>query len=143
MTFVTQTPVRFAHVDGAGIVFYPRYFEMLNAALEDFFAEVVGMSFHKMHFDCRLGVPTVTLEADFVAPGRLGELLDIAVAVTRCGGSSAGLEFTVTCAGEPRLTVRSVIVCMDLETAKSVPWPAEIRAHLTPASAMAAGAGGA
>ena len=31
--------VRFGHCDPAGIVFYPRYFEMLNALVEDWISE--------------------------------------------------------------------------------------------------------
>ncbi|CAN5321010.1 acyl-CoA thioesterase [soil metagenome] len=134
MTFVTRTPVRFAHIDAAGIVFYPRYFEMINAALEDFFAEVVGVDFNVLHLERGIGVPTVKLDSAFQAPGRLGEMLDIAVSVDRCGNSSATLRFEVTCNGAPRMTVRSVIVCMDLKSAQSRPWPQDIHARLAPAS---------
>ena len=73
MTFVSRQQVRFAHVDAAGIVFYPRYFEMLNAAVEDYFAEVVGVGFAEMHGQRRLGVPTVRLETDFAAPRPRGD----------------------------------------------------------------------
>ncbi|WP_420137080.1 acyl-CoA thioesterase [Sphingomonas sp.] len=127
MTFVSEQQVRFAHVDPAGIVFYPRYFEMLNAALEDYFAAVIGVDFETMHFRLRLGVPTVKLEAEFVVPSRLGDLLDFAVEVDRVGRSSAALTVTVTCNGELRLRLKPVLVCMDLATARSHPWPAEMR----------------
>ena len=76
MTFVSRQKVRFAHVDGAAIVFYPRYFEMLNAAVEDFFAAVVGVDFAQLHGERRLGVPTVRLDAEFVVASRLGDELD-------------------------------------------------------------------
>ena len=33
-------PIRFRHCDAAGIVFYPRYFEMMNDLVEDWFAEL-------------------------------------------------------------------------------------------------------
>ena len=33
MTFTTQRKVRFQHCDPAGIVFYPRYFEMINSVV--------------------------------------------------------------------------------------------------------------
>ena len=49
MPFETITKVRFAHIDGASIVFYPRYFEMLNAAVEDWFALELGVDFRSMH----------------------------------------------------------------------------------------------
>lgn len=132
MSFVKRATVRFAHVDAAGIVFYPRYFEMVNAALEDFFAQVIGVDFRVLHVDRRIGVPTVKLDSEFMAPSRLGELLDIAVTVERVGGSSATLRYDFSCAGTARLMVRCVIVCMDLNSATSAPWPAEIRERLSP-----------
>ena len=33
MAFIAQRKVRFQHCDPAGIVFYPRYFEMLNSVV--------------------------------------------------------------------------------------------------------------
>ena len=35
--FVSQVEVRFRHFDPAGIVFYPRYFEMINDFVEEWF----------------------------------------------------------------------------------------------------------
>ena len=35
MTFTTRTPLRFAHCDPAGIAYYPRYFEIVDAAAHD------------------------------------------------------------------------------------------------------------
>jgi hypothetical protein len=62
----------FAHCDPAGIVFYPRYIEMLNAVVEDWFAEELGFSFQEI-LKSNLGIPTVHLNADFISPGRLGD----------------------------------------------------------------------
>ena len=138
MIFVSRAPVRFAHVDAAGIVFYPRYFEMVNAAQEDFFAEMIGIDFCTLHIGHGLGVPTVKLESEFFAPSRLGDMLDIALTVTRCGQSSAGLAFHITCNGNRRLNVQSTIVCMDLKAARSTPWPQRIRDRLEPLATQAA-----
>jgi 4-hydroxybenzoyl-CoA thioesterase len=130
LIFTTQSRVRFAHVDAAGIVFYPRYFEMINAALEDFFAQVVGIDFATLHLERSIGVPTVKLDSEFITPGRLGELLDISVTVDRCGTSSATLDYDIRCDGAPRMKARCVIVCLDMKLAKSAPWPDSIRSRL-------------
>ncbi|BCI71769.1 thioesterase superfamily protein [Sphingomonas sp. S17] len=135
MTFVSRQQVRFAHIDAAGIVFYPRYFEMLNAAVEDLFADVVGTDFAAMHQRLGLGVPTVSLEAEFVLPSRLGEMLDFALDVTRIGRSSAHLSVDVTCDGAPRLRATVVLVCMALESARAHPWPDDFRMALEPVAA--------
>lgn len=110
MSFARDCTVRFGQCDPAGIVFYPRYFEMLNATVEAFFAEALGYSFARIHVDEGCGVPTAHLDVDFHAPSRLGEVLRFTLRVTRIGGSSATLDTRVACGEEPRLTVRQVIV---------------------------------
>lgn len=126
MTFVSRQLVRFAHVDGAGIVFYPRYFEMLNAAVEDYFAHL-GVSFAAMHGERRLGVPTVKLETEFVSPSRLGDLLDFRLTVERVGRRSATFALAVCCDDVVRFRGALVLVCMDLDAQRSVDWPDDMR----------------
>ncbi len=127
MTFRSKQQVRFAHIDAAGIVFYPRYFEMLNAAMEDYFAEVVGVDFLEMHQTRGLGVPTVKLEADFAAPSRLGDELTFQITPVQVGRSSAQMLVEVQCGSELRFRATVVLVCMDLAKGRSVEWPADMR----------------
>ncbi len=127
MSFTTRTIVRFAHVDAAGIVFYPRYFEMLNAVVEDYFALEVGVDFATMHRDRRLGVPTVKLDSEFLAVSRLGDLLDFRLAVEQVGRSSAEFRIEGHCAGQLRVRARIILVCIDLDNNRSVTWPADMR----------------
>ena len=49
MSYTRLIQIEFNHCDPAGIVFYPRYFEMTNSVVENFFADVVGRSFAQMH----------------------------------------------------------------------------------------------
>ena len=37
--FSVDIPVRFAQAGVSGLVFYPRYFEMINALVEDWFGD--------------------------------------------------------------------------------------------------------
>ena len=131
MAFETITKVRFAHIDGASIVFYPRYFEMLNAAVEDWFALELGVDFRSMHTDRGLGVPTVQLSADFMAPSILGEDLTISLTPQRVGRSSCTYSAVFSAAGRDRLRATGTLVCMNLETQRSEPWPDDIRARMT------------
>jgi 4-hydroxybenzoyl-CoA thioesterase len=127
MTFTSHQTVRFAHVDAAGIVFYPRYFEMLNAAVEDYFAQSIGVDFAEIHIARKLGVPTVRLEADFSAPSRLGDRLDFQHEIVQVGRSSVELAIKVFCGEDQRFQGTAVLVCMDLASGKSVPWPPDMR----------------
>jgi 4-hydroxybenzoyl-CoA thioesterase len=131
MSFVITLPVRFADVDPAGIVFYPRYFEMVNALVEDWFASL-GFPFKLIHLQGEMGVPTVSLEAEFVAPSELGDVLDLSLDVLHLGTSSCRLAITLSCQGKARVQVRVVLVCMDLPRKRAMPWPDHLRAGIAP-----------
>ena len=131
MVFQTSTQVRFAHVDGASIVFYPRYFEMLNGAVEDWFAQSLGMDFKTMHTQRQIAVPTVKLEAEFLSPSELGDELTITISPREIGRTSCSLDVLFSGDGRDRLQARVVLVCMDLKARRAVPWPEELRARIT------------
>ena len=130
MSFTTRAKVRFADVDPAGIVFYPRYFEMLNAAVEDWFAQGLGVDFATLHLKRRLGTPTVRLECDFLVPSELGDTLDIEIGVASLGRTSCNIAYRVSGGGVDRLRAKAVLVCMDLDAQKAVPWPDDLRAAI-------------
>jgi len=71
--FIKQEKIRFQHIDYAGIVFYPRFLEMLNCLVEDWFEEALNRPFSKMHQTN--GIPTVDLKVQFKKAARLGETL--------------------------------------------------------------------
>lgn len=128
MSYHRQIRIEFNHCDPAGIVFYPRYFEMTNSVCENFFREVVGYSYHAMMAD-GIGVPTVRIETDFRAPSRLGEVLDWALVIEAVGGSSVRLRLVAHSGGQHRLTVRLTLVWLSAEGRPSR-WPDPIRASL-------------
>lgn len=130
MSFTTRAQVRFADVDPAGIVFYPRYFEILNAAVEDWFAQELGVDFATLHLKRRIGTPTVRLECDFVAPGELGDALEIELTTLALGRSSCTIAYRISGGGTDRLHAKAVLVCMDLESQKAMPWPDDLRAAI-------------
>lgn len=134
MTFQVTQKVLFKHCDPAGIVFYPRYFEMINDAVEAFFDEVVGHPFETMHRTH--GVPTVNVSASFETASRHGDILDIAVTPTRVGGASLDLTVKATCEEKARFTAQLTLVYVqkDMTTLR---WPDDMRdvfnAHLVAA----------
>ncbi|MCZ8332948.1 MAG: thioesterase family protein [Rhodobacteraceae bacterium] len=128
MSYHRSIRVEFNHCDPAGIVFYPRYFEMTNSVCENFFREVVGYSYQAMMAD-GIGVPTARLETDFRAPSRLGEVLDWALVVERVGGSSVTIRQEARCDEELRVTARLVLVWLSPE-GRPARWPDRVRAAL-------------
>lgn len=127
--WTTQRTVRFSHCDPAGIVYYPRYFDLVHEAKEDWLRDAVGVPLPALIGRGR-GLPIVRLEADFVAPSRLGDVLDIAVRVARLGGASLHLDYDVACGAERRMTARTVVVHMGLADGRPLPFDDDLRARL-------------
>jgi 4-hydroxybenzoyl-CoA thioesterase len=71
--FTKKEKIKFKHIDNAGIVFYPRFLEMLNDLVEDWFEEELKNPFATMHKTH--GIPTVDLKVQFKSPARLGEII--------------------------------------------------------------------
>ncbi len=128
MAYDRTIAIEFNHCDPAGIVFYPRYFEMTNSVCENFFADVVGRSYARMIADGN-GIPTVRLDATFRAPSRLGDKVLFRLAVTGVGRSSVDCRITATCADETRIEVTKRLVWIGPDK-QAAPWPDDMRAAL-------------
>lgn len=129
--FTSRRRVRFADCDAAGIVFFPRYFEMLNGVVEDWFSGPLGASFRELHLERHVSVPTAAVEARFVAPSRLEDDLTFSLTVTRLGGASCGLRHVIASAGERRFEATQTIVHVG-RSLKPEPWPEPLRSRIQP-----------
>ena len=127
--FTVGRRVRFADCDAAGIVFFPRYFEMLNGVVEDWFAGPLGVSFRELHMERGASVPTAAVEATFMTPSRLEDELGFSLTVTRLGGASCGLRHRIVCGGERRFEAAQTIVHVG-RSLKPEPWPDDLRARI-------------
>ena len=131
--FIKEEQIRFQHVDYAGIVFYPRYFEMLNCIVEDFYDETLGLPFNKMHETG--GIPTVDLKVQFMKPARLGEVLTKYFWIKNIGGSSllCGFKFEnsqkVICL-EGEVTLVNVAFAENRSSIKAAPFSDLIKSKL-------------
>lgn len=138
-SFVCDKRIWFHHCDPAGIVFYPQYLFLLNEVLQDWFTNGLGIDYANLFQGRGLGIPTVRLECDFLAPSRLGEEVRFGLAVERIGGKSFVLRFT--CTGQDpadvRVKIKAVLVCISLQTHESVPIPDDIRAAMEEWSRLA------
>lgn len=128
--YALHQPVLFHHCDPAGIVFYPRYFEMANAAMEGFFAERLGTPFAELHRSMGHAVPTVALNVTFTAPSRHGDHLNITIRPLTIGRSSLKVETCANCSGEVRFDMQSTIVFTNKETGRATPWTDPLRQAL-------------
>jgi 4-hydroxybenzoyl-CoA thioesterase len=124
--FTRDIIVRFEHCDAAGIMFYPRFFALVNEAVEDWFASL-GFPFKALHIDQRKGVPTVRFESEFVTPVRMGDRLQQSLGVQALGRASMELKHLAAVGDGAVARFDQTLVFTDLNTMKAEPWPAELR----------------
>lgn len=136
--YTHPTKVMFQHCDPAGIVFYPRYYEMINALVETFFDEAIGWSFAEMHGVDGMGVPMGSLNTKFYKPSRLGDDLTWRLSVLRVGGASAELAISASGTDGLRLTAEATVVLVNVGKMRSTRWPDTIRARLLDFNEVAA-----
>lgn len=128
MIFSTSIQIRFAHCDPAGIVFYPRYFEMFNGIVEDWCEQGLEFSFREMHLQSGVGLPTANVECAFLKPSELGETLQAQLIVTNIGNASLHVEITLSGSDNlERVKAKLVLVLIDLKSRKAIPLPHQLK----------------
>lgn len=132
MAYTSIQKIRFDDVDGAGIVYYPRYLHLCHAAFEDFFDATAPFGYPELISKKRLGFPTVHLEADFKAPLSYGDVAIVTLSVKKIGTSSMVLHYDVMRKRDATrcFTADITTVMMDLDSQKAVPVTAELRSVL-------------
>ena len=125
MEYLYHQKILFKHCDPAGIVFYPRYFEMMNDCVEAFFNRALGYSFVEVHKDGG-GVPTAEITTRFTAPSRMGDQLTLHLTVRSLGRTSMGIRITARQGDDTRFEMQSTLVHIN-NTARPHPWPDAIR----------------
>jgi 4-hydroxybenzoyl-CoA thioesterase len=129
-TFDVDYLIRFAHCDTAGIVFYPRYFEMFNSVVEDWFEGPLQCPWGQMHRTDRRGVPLVDIQTRFMAASKLGDYVTFQLSVISLGRSAITIRLRAHCAGEPRLEAKMAVVYTDIDKLKSARIPDDLRARI-------------
>ena len=129
--FVVQVPIRFAHCDPAGIIFFPQYLVLFNGLVEDWFNQALGLSYADMLQIDKVGLPIVHLACDFRAITRMGEQVNLGLSVTQLGNRS--LTLAVDCTGpdgQLRVAAQKVLVFTSLQTHQAISAPASIRSAM-------------
>ena len=131
-SFATEVLVRFADCDPAGIVFYPRFLEMFNNLVEDWCSSGLDFSFNDIVIKSGWGLPTVHLEADFIAPCRLGEVLTAKLYVRKIGTSSINADILLSGPDETdRVRGKVVLVLMDRQSSRALKFPDALRRRIS------------
>lgn len=124
--FTQPCTVRFSHCDPAGIIFFPQYFVLLNGVVEDWFTQALGIDYARLIGHQRIGLPTVSLQCDFLAPSRMGEQIEFQLRVGRVGKRSITLDVECVGADGIRLRLRQVLVTTSLINHVSIDIPPDV-----------------
>jgi len=124
VSFTFATPVRFADVDHAGIVYYPRFFHLFHLAFEELWRQRIGPRAYSELIDRdRVGFPAVRAECDFKGPLKFGDTAEIVVTVARLGAKSITFRYRVYRAADERertIAAEGTVVCAVVDLAKFV-----------------------
>lgn len=130
-TYTKEVLVRFSDCDPAGIVFYPKYFEMFNNLIEDWCRDVLKFTFNDIVVRRGWGLPAVHFEVDFSAPSSFGETLRAVLVLRSLGRSSIGVEITLHGSdGVLRVKAKAVLVLIDRSIGRAISFPGELREQL-------------
>ena len=137
LTNTRNTRIQWCDCDPAGIIFYPRYFEMFDTSTTTLIERALGMSkFDYLKAYGFAGHPVVETRARFRAPTRFGDEVTIETALVGCGRSSFKIEHRIVKAGTLAVEGFETRVWVgrradDPTRMKSQPMPPEILARLT------------
>ena len=127
--FEATRVLRFGDCDPAGIAYYPRYFDLLNGVVEDWWISM-GVPWKVLFGERRIGLPTVRFEVDFRAPAFLEDELRFTLQVKRIGSKSVELEHVVQRGATTLWQCAQTLVVTSLDTHRSIAWPDDLRAAL-------------
>ena len=137
LTNIVSRRIQWGECDPAGIVFYPRYFEMFDAATTAMFSAATGFTKYQMfeHFKFA-GYPMVDTRARFLIPTRFGDDVTIETTMTEAKRSSFNITHQLKKGGELAVEAFETRVWVgrdpaDASRIKSQPIPAEVIAKLS------------
>lgn len=133
--FTYETPITLRDADGAGVLFFARYFALAHDAYEAFMA-ARGLSTAQIIGATGYVVPVVHAEADYRRPLALGERATVRLEVAEVKRRSFTVRYELlTESGETAAKLHTVHVAVDKESKRAVPLPDELVRVLQPGGA--------
>ncbi len=125
-----RRPVRFQDVDAAGTIFFPKVFEYFSDAYLELLL-AAGLDVPGDLARRTAAAPLVHSEADYLAPLRFGDQVDVEVVLAHVGGSSTAFAHRIRkLDGKVAVIGQTVHVWVSGKTFEPVPVPEALRAYL-------------
>ena len=129
MAFQIRQPVRHPDVDRAGIVYFPRFYDFFHRALEDFFAQEVGIPYWEVSEELGVSFPAVHIVTDFQRPLQHGDRVTVEIETSQIGQHSITLAYRVYRpeTPEPAAVSTIVIACIEVPSWRPASIPERVR----------------
>ena len=112
--FVYSMPVRFADIDHAGIVYYPRFFDYFHQTFEQWWIAKKGpRAYADLLNRDRIGLPAVSAHCEYRSPLRFGDTATVTMGITRLSKRSATFRYLVHRAADASLQSSSAVLCAE------------------------------
>lgn len=135
LTSTRNTRIEWCDCDPAGIIFYPRYFQIFDVSTTVLIERALGMrKFEYLRAYGFAGHPLVSTHARFLLPTRYGDEVAVETRLVECGRSSFRLEHRLTKSGALAVEADETRVWVvrdadDPKRLRSRPLPAEMLAR--------------
>ncbi|HCP48200.1 MAG TPA: hypothetical protein DIU15_19330 [Deltaproteobacteria bacterium] len=131
-SFVRDYAVRFGEIDHAGVMYYPKFFDRMHRAFEDFWAEALGRDYHQILDVEGIGFPLVDIHSSFKKPYRFGDTIRVTINVERMGSRSIAFRYRLGAPEEDgaRAEATLIVSVIDMKTFTPRALPDDYRATL-------------
>lgn len=128
--FIAHNKVRMHDTDMAGILYFANQFRFVHDAFEDLF-QSEGYTLHEMLHQQNFVFVIVHVEADYLAPLRVGDELQIHLTVEKIGNSSIVFSYKIYRDRDELVgTAKTIHVALDQKTRKKIPFPEIMKERL-------------
>ena len=131
--FSIEVRVYLEDTDAQGVVYNASYFRFMERARTDWLREA-GADHREFGDSLGLALVLTSIEARFVAPGRLGDMLSVSAKLDSIKGARAVFEQQIRrdgAEGELLAEGRAVVACIDIASGKARRWPQSFIEGLT------------
>jgi 4-hydroxybenzoyl-CoA thioesterase len=127
--YAVEFAVRWGDIDNARVVYYPRFFNYFHQTFERWFEEALGVAYCELVGPQNIGLPTVRVETEFIAPLRYGDRVRIELEIVDIGSRSITVRYTAIRLPDEVVSARAKVktVAIDNDTFRSIPIPGEWR----------------
>lgn len=118
--------VYYEDTDAGAVVYYANYLKFCERARTEWLRQL-GVAQSSLLAERGLAFMVRRLNAEFIAPARLDDALDVFTRVARVAGASVVFAQRVERAGRPLFECEVTVACVDIARGRPVPIPADLR----------------